>query len=574
MSSADVRTALRAIAIVIAVAATIDPAFSSVDGSARSVVIVRSATARFDEVAQALRAMFAGRPIAVRDVKNGRLPCANDEDCVLIADGSIDVDWDFRLRPPSLIKAPIAGEPNVRIRSVALSRGHRAAAVAALVELEGQGVAGTRSEVRILDGEAMIGAATHEWSKPGTAVIDVPWWPMAVGARALRIEVAPIEGEVTEIDNRIDIGVPVHAAPVQLLVFDARPSWQSTFVRRALEDDGRFAVEYRSRLAPSLSAGTANGRLDAATLDRLPLVIVGGPDALTASDVALLETYVRQRGGTLVLLPERRPSGESTRLFQGDWSEHLTLTPESIGPLRASEFLRVANLSPPSAVLAASGSTPVIVSSPIGSGRIIVAGAMDAWRYRDAATGGFDRFWRSVASEGAAAGEGLTVTFANSVLEHGARVAFTIRDRRMTPVSSSEASVVQRCGDALARPVRVWPRGALGEFAGELASSASAACTVEVSVGDRQVSASIGVVNHASHAVDDTLAKLERHVRATGGHIANAGNETELARVLDDETPTMSRVVTAHPMRPAWWMIPFAACLSIEWWLRRRAGLR
>ena len=29
-----------------------------------------------------------------------------------------------------------------------------------------------------------------------------------------------------------------------------------------------------------------------------------------------------------------------------------------------------------------------------------------------------------------------------------------------------------------------------------------------------------------------------------------------------------------HPMRSAWWILPFAMCLSAEWWLRRRRGVR
>jgi hypothetical protein len=29
-----------------------------------------------------------------------------------------------------------------------------------------------------------------------------------------------------------------------------------------------------------------------------------------------------------------------------------------------------------------------------------------------------------------------------------------------------------------------------------------------------------------------------------------------------------------HPMRSAWWMVPFSGCLAIEWWMRRRRGLR
>jgi hypothetical protein len=33
------------------------------------------------------------------------------------------------------------------------------------------------------------------------------------------------------------------------------------------------------------------------------------------------------------------------------------------------------------------------------------------------------------------------------------------------------------------------------------------------------------------------------------------------------------RAETWHPMRSAWWIIPFALALSGEWWLRRRRGL-
>ena len=573
MSQSDVRTTLRVIAVAIALLAAIDPAFPIVDAASRPVVVVQASAVDAEASTGAVAELVADRSVVTRQAANGRLPCASDEDCVVIADGSVDIDWDLRLRPVALIKTSIAGEPNVAVRSVSVSRGHRAAAGTARVELAGRGVQGTRTEVRILDGAAVLGATIHDWSTPGAAVVFVPWWPIATGARALRIEAVPIEGEVTAADNRIDIGVSIETAKVPVLIFDARPSWHSTFVRRALEDDPRFAVRYRGRVAPSLSAGTVNGRLDTATLDEVPLVIAGGIDALGASDVALLETYVRQRGGTLVLLPERAPSGDVRRLFHGNWTEHLTPAPETVGLLRASEMLRSTSASPASTVLAASANAPVMVSNPAGAGRIIIAGAMDSWRYRHLDNGGFDRFWRSLAAEGAAAGEGLTLAFATGVMERGARTALVLRDRHMVPAASSEAGVVQRCGDGPAQPVRVWPRGSIGEFAGEVTALGPGPCTVEATVGDRQATASVAVVDHAFRAVDDTLAKLERRVRASGGVVANAGDEPAVLSVLADRNIS-SRDVTAYPMRSAWWMLPFGACLSIEWWLRRRGGLR
>ena len=574
MSEADVRTTLRVIAVLIAVMAAIDPAFPRIIASSRSVVAVRAA-AGGEAAERALREALPGRTVIAREVINGRLPCSEDEDCVLMADGSREVDWDHRIRPISIFTVPTAGEPNVRLRSAVVSRGHQSAAGTARVGLEGKGVAGKRTALRVLDGPSVLGSRIHEWTKDDSAFLDVPWWPIEAGARALRIEAAPIDGEVSSIDNHIDIGVSVASGRIPVLVFDARPSWQSTFVRRALEDDPRFAIRYRSRLAPALSAGTAAGRLDAATLDEVPLVISGAPDALVADEVSLLERYVRVRGGTLLLLPDRRPSGPSERLFSGTWTEHLSPAPQSIGPLQASELLRLTNAAPAATVLAASGASPAIVSSPTGTGRIIVSGAMDAWRYRHLEAGAFDRFWRSLAAEGAAAGEGLTLMFATSLADRGARIPFTIHDRRMVPIATTHASVVQRCGnaDAAAHAVRVWPGGAIGEFTGELAAIDRGVCTVEARVGDRLVSASIAVVDRAARALDPTLAKLERRARASGGAVATAGDEAAVARLLALDEP-VSRDVTAHPMRSAWWMVPFAACLSIEWWLRRRNGLR
>ena len=170
----------------------------------------------------------------------------------------------------------------------------------ARVELAGIGLDdAVKSEVRVLDG------AARRWQRHARVVRRRPRHDRRAvvadrhrRARVAHRSVPPFEGEQTVIDNHVDIGVDVGTTRSPVLVFDARPSWGSTFVRRALEDDPRFAVGYRARLAPALLAGTANGRLDARR-STASTVVIGGADALTASDVALLEQFVRVRGGTL-----------------------------------------------------------------------------------------------------------------------------------------------------------------------------------------------------------------------------------------------------------------------------------
>jgi hypothetical protein len=261
-------------------------------------------------------------------------------------------------------------------------------------------------------------------------------------------------------------------------------------------------------------------------------------------------------------------------LLSGTWSEHLVAKPEAIGPLHASEILRTDRPAATATTVARSGSASAIVVSPIGNGRIVVSGAMDAWRYRDLDSGGFDKFWRSLIAEGAAWGEGVQLGFDRVLAARGSRARFTIRDLRMTPPAVSEANATMRCGQGPASAIRLWPAGAAGAFTGELPLAVTGSCTVEATINNRAAIAAIAVADNPSAGVGQTLAKLERAVSAAGGVVARAGEEATLARAIASAAPPAPIVTAVHPMRAAWWMIPFAGCLSVEWWLRRRSGLR
>jgi hypothetical protein len=303
------------------------------------------------------------------------------------------------------------------------------------------------------------------------------------------------------------------------------------------------------------------------------VLVIGGPDALTAADVELIDTFVRVRGGTLILLPEQRIAGPAERLFAGTWTEHLLANPERLGALYASEMLRATDV-PLASVLARSSSSPVIVSVPAGNGHVIISGAMDAWRYRDKDAGGFDRFWRSVSAEGAAAGAGLSVTVDRLLTASSMRTAFTIHDRRMTPITESQASAVLRCGDQPATVVRLRPTGMIGEFTGEASAHGPGPCTIEAVADGRQRSASFAIAGHPARGTSATLTKLVNAVGKTRGTVVNSGDEATLVTAIEGDRQPSSRVVSTHPLRAPWWMVPFAACLTAEWFLRRRDGLR
>jgi hypothetical protein len=572
MTSGSWRLLLRSVAVAIAIGALFDPVWSA-NRPQRPKLVAIDLTSSGSPAVERLRANSRAWEVVTREVIGPTLPCAADEQCVVFADGSRDIEVPSDLaRPLSLLTLGAPAGPNLAIRSAAGATAHVSAAGSIRVELERTGAIAA-TDVRVLDGGALVGSATHTWRDAPAATLEIPWWPLDTGARRLKIEATPVAGETTSIDNVIDLGVDVLGERMGVLVFDARPSWISTFVRRALEDDPRFSVRHRARLAPALSAGTPHTRFDAADVEEAGLVIVGGPDALTASEVDLLDRFVRVRGGTLVLLPEQRPSGAVTRLFPGDWSEHLTQAVERVGPLYASEILRSAE--PPSArILARSGTAAAIVLLPSDNGRILISGAMDAWRHRDRDANAFDQFWRSVAVDGAASGARSTIVVDTHLASKSAPVRFTVRDRRMSIASNSEASAVVTCGDRPASAVRLLPTATLGEFTGEAASAIGGPCRIDARIDDRTAHAGFAVADRPNRGTNATLSKLERIARASGGIVMNAADTPQLLRELEAQRQPTSHVVSVRPMRASWWIIPFAGCLTAEWWLRRRAGLR
>jgi len=566
---------LRLIAVLIAVAAVIDPVMTVTRPVVRPIVVAQLTSSDTSAVDATIRNAVAGAELIYRKAVDGRLPCGPGEPCLVVADGSVDVNIPGDLDAPiAVVNAATMGTPNVAIRSVLASPSHHAAGSGTVrVVLSGAGMQGRRTEVRVIDAGATIGSVDHAWTADGEVPLDISWWPIGDGARTLRVSAVPTEDEATATDNTVDVGVHVAAARIPVLVFDARPSWASTFVRRALEDDARFLVEHRVGLGPSLAAGTPAGRLDSRSLDAAAVVIAGAPESLAAADVAWLERFVRTRGGALVLLPDRAPGGAAARLFPGRWTEHLEAVVSPAGPLRVSESLRMPAPSPFDQVLASVKGSATIVASPSGNGRVVVSGALDAWRYRADDGGAFDRFWRTLVIESAATSATVGIEFARGVAHAAAEVPMVVRHRRMDPGEPAGVSATSTCGDQPAAMIRLWPAGPAGVFTGTVDVSGEGPCEVMVAIENGPVAmAGIAVTNGATRTVSEVLAKLARAATASGGMAVSANQAAAAAASLAPSPREDSQPI--RPMQSPWWMFPFVTCLSAEWWLRRRNGLR
>ena len=593
--------ALRLVAFAIAIAGAVDPAISVSGASrARVAMVVQTtapgAAAVRDRLARDLSGDFDLVPAVTSDaaaaiVIGNRLPEESLSDALSVSTVTI---------PP----APDAG---VRIVRVDAPRDVPAATAIHLdVELEGLRVAGRTTDVAVEIGGIETGRASHTWSKDAEhwrAEIDaVPLGepPYLVRVRLKPDTTDPATATGTTVDpatatdatvvsgfsrTSADLVVDARTAPLRVELFEPRPSWAATFLRRALEADARFDVASLSFASKGVAVQTGpQVPLADTRLDAFDVVIVGGLDRLTAADAGALERFMRERGGVVVAVPDQRlTAGPARELIAGpDFVERLLEQPAKLtvaapaAPIQASELLVLPALSPGAEAIArvpGGDRAPVIVSMPRGDGRLVVSGAMDAWRFRAADGGAFDRFWQSAIAGLALRVPGaIAVDVAPSLLRPGERGDVVVH------VRSREAGAVSASIDG--EPVRLTPEPEAGAWRGRFtARNAPGRSTIDVRADAAEghglhASRTILVRSDVQRTVDTTAPSLSMIASSHRGIDVTPERLGELERFVRGSVSAPRTTLVRHPMRSAWWLLPFAACLSAEWWLRRRKGLR
>ncbi|MCC7241669.1 MAG: hypothetical protein IT180_07065 [Acidobacteria bacterium] len=511
---------------------------------------------------------------------SGRLPCDAQRPCVIVSGGGAHGRAPADRRGPTfLVRVGEALTPNVTVTGLTLSAAHTAASGDAVVGLRGQGVNGRDTRVRLMDGGAVVGEAVYRWTGDGEARVEVPWWPVSAGTRTLVAKASLEPGaEETGLDNEARAAVAVADGRWPILEIEPRPSWAATFARRAIEGDRRFAVDARTDVAPGVTARTAASplTLDAEWLDRANVVLVGAPEALSASDVDRLDAFVRQRGGALILVPDRAFSGPVTRLLAQVWRERVAPTVSRAGGLEAREWLIAESMSRFDEVIATGDAGPAVVSTPVGLGRVVVVGALDAWRHREAGAG-FDAFWRdTVARLAQAAGPALVVTAEPRVAMAGDDLRVQLTARSVQDFLTRTVSARLKCGGAVEVAVRLWPDHGPGTFQGRARVPAGATrCEVTAGLsglGEGRADVVVTQVPASADAGDGS--EVEALVARTGGLVVSNRRLTPLTDALLSLGSDIRTPEARYPMRSPWWLLPLAVCLGSEWWLRRRAGLR
>jgi hypothetical protein len=276
----------------------------------------------------------------------------------------------------------------------------------------------------------------------------------------------------------------------------------------------------------------------------------------------------------------RMNEGAIRDLLSIEMTERLLERPEKLSmaygaaPLEASELLIASHLNsgdgPADTLAKAAGGAPVILSTARGGGRLLVSGAMDAWRFRANGNRAFDRFWQAtIAGLALAAPPPIDISVAPPLLrpfEKG-EVTVRVRSRAHVPIAASID------GDEV---IRLRPDPEDGVFRGRFtARGTPGRSTIDVRLADpaRQSASRTVLVQADARRIAagpalSMLSSSHRGIDVTPDRIA------ELERFVRGAATAPDAAVARRPMRSAWWLLPFAACLSAEWVLRRRRGFR
>ena len=582
-------TVLRAAAILLAVVAAIDPAWTSQQKAALPVD-VRAAGNADERLAEGVRQR-------VRQLEDVTVDGSSSPAAIVLAGSRLRrMEYLPPGIPVSVVAAPDG--PNVMVEEVSVPRPLLAGLSSSIeATLSATGMAGTVSRLALEQDGLEIAAIDHRWTaETERYTARFEHLPPKAGVGVVRVAARPDEREVAAEDNHAEAQAVVEDRKLRVLILEPRPSWTATFLRRTLEEDPVFEVTALARPSRGISARAGNPptQISASALERFDVVIAGAPEELRDGELSALTEFSQRRGGTVVFVPDRRPSGPyAGRMAIGRFDETLVQTPIALvgtnPPMKGSEFITV--VEPPAGVdILASlpqkrpglsehseSKAPVIVSWPTGAGRTIFSGALDAWRYR-AVDDGFARFWKArIAQAAVSAPRALEIELDPAPAVAGDFVDVRARVRPTEFASGGNSIELPRVsarivsGDGSTFPVRLWPTAEIGVFEGRVRAPEQGRHVVEVTAGTVTSSQPLIVAAGSRDSNAGSPASLRQLAAATGGVVVSTRDLAPLNNLLERiDRPLVATVL--HPARSIAWLLAFIGVVSLEWWLRRRQG--
>ncbi|MBN2564406.1 MAG: hypothetical protein JXB46_01720 [Candidatus Eisenbacteria bacterium] len=497
------------------------------------------------------------------------------------------------------------------------------------VTLASAGFAGSETVVELREGGMLLDSEQVELSGTGEETrLTFHVTPVEPGVHTYTVSVPPAQGELTTANNTRLVATNAMKGKIRVLLLGQRPSWDYAFIRRAIEADRNMegtsaVVEIGSSATALTSKQNAIPRSSAELLSYDLAIIVGADWGAPPIDVEWLRSFVRDRGGGVLLvgIPEGRLpeaakailpvslSGDVSRASmearprlteEGETAPSMRLVSErfantelwqTLPPLRAvAASTWIAR--PDAVVLAESASTdrdasPIIASRSEGAGNVMAILADELWRWKMAGPDDVDVFDRLVANvarllTARGALDRVVVEADKDVYRTGEDVRISAQvyrsDYRLA--DNAEVTVAVSSGEGAApvttlalRPEGEFYRGTVGGLGpGAYLARASA------SIGGEDVGAATAEFAVEQYSMEDVETRRRSALlRRTADETAGGYYSPETLEQLPGDVPMVWTQREISREFEIWnsplLLMGFVGLMSAEWALRRKQGM-
>jgi hypothetical protein len=499
------------------------------------------------------------------------------------------------------------------------------------IEAEGQPVWEKRlsteqTHLRTVPFDFPIEALVGKRSAQGEKGIDVLNLPLSFRATA-----TAVDGEKEKRNNDADFTLHAIMQRRRVLILEGRPRWEMRYVRNLFDRDEQWEVNAlladRGTDASAWPRGPGAGRFpaDRESLYAYDLLVFGEVPRqfLKMEELEWIRDFVGRRGGGLLVIDGRRghvsnfadsPMGP---LFPVDWKGEagrptglrltvqgarlamLALAPEAEknqelwASLPAPHWVAPAKALPGAEVLleAVVGErrVPALVTRRFGAGRVLYAGFDESWRWRyEVADLYHQKYWNQGVREIMEAP--FAVKDARASLDAGkpaygtaetAAIRARLRDAQGKPVEKADAEAWVFRGGVKIAAVKLAPdENAGGAYHGAAGPFPPGRYEVRLHVAgaavDPRVKTEFAVRPSEAGELaaltcnEETLRQIAAH---SGGEFFREEEAGELPARLD--RVSRERVLESETAlgQSYWWFVPLVALLTIEWVIRKWAGM-